>query len=43
LHALLVGADGRVREEFAIDLLHVNEAAYAALNTGLVERMKGRR
>jgi lysophospholipase L1-like esterase len=34
-HAVLVGPDGRVRKEFATDLLHVNAAAYAALNASL--------
>lgn len=40
-HALLVGADGKVRKEFAIDLLHVNAAAYATLNARLLERLSG--
>ena len=34
-HAILVGEGGRVRKEFAIDLLHVNSTAYAALNASL--------
>lgn len=38
-HAILVGAGGRVREEFAIDLLHVNAAAYAALNASLLVKL----
>lgn len=42
-HAILVGPDGRVRKEFAIDLLHVNAAAYAALNASLFDSLDNRR
>lgn len=39
-HAILARPDGRVREEFETDLLHVNAAAYAALNAGLLENLE---